>query len=148
MNPTRDLRSAARRRHGVRIVGFVEDVRPHIGAAAVYVCPILDGGGTRLKILDAMAMGKAIIATPLAAEGIDVSDGREIVIRDFGDDFVRGVLDALRMPGLRRALGASARAKAESAYDWNILGATLLGAYADARSRSPRPRVPPAGMGA
>jgi hypothetical protein len=54
----------------VRTAGFVEDVRPLVSSATLYVCPILDGGGTRLKLLDAMPTGKRIVATPVAAEGV------------------------------------------------------------------------------
>ncbi len=128
MNPGPKLEAAAARVPNVQVTGFVPDVRPVIGAAAVYVCPILDGGGTRLKMLDAMALGKAIVATPLGAEGIDVVDGHDVLVREFGPPFVDAVLDLLARPDRCAELGRAARACAVARYDWEAISA----AHADA----------------
>ncbi len=142
MNPTTGLLAAAAGDRGVRVVGFVEDVRPWIAAASVYVCPILDGGGTRLKLLDAMALGKAIVATPLAAEGLEVEDGREMVIREFGPPFVEAVVGLLSSPETRKPLGSAARRTAVARYAWRGLGERLVAAYEEvmeeARARNGR----------
>lgn len=139
MNPTRSLIAAAAGDPSVRVTGFVEDVRPLVSSAALYVCPVLEGGGTRLKLLDAMAMGKAIVATPLAAEGLEVSDGDEMVIREFGAPFVDAVIALLRDPRRRAGLAARARARAVSTYAWKRIGRRLAEVYDEVAATSPAP---------
>jgi len=129
MNPTRSLHAAAAGDPDVRITGFVEEIRPLIAEAALYVCPIMDGGGTRLKLLDAMAMGKAIVATPLAAEGLDVRDGEELVISEFGEEFVAAVTALLADHQRRERLGQAARRKAVETYGWVSIGRDLFREY-------------------
>ncbi len=121
MNPTSTLRAAAAAKPGVEVTGFVPDVRARICRAAVYVCPILDGGGTRLKILDALSLARPIVGTPLAVEGIDVRDEREVLVRPFGSAFVDGILALLRDAKRRAALGAAAREVALARYDWSVI---------------------------
>src|SRR5436190_927631 len=79
----------ARQCDGVTLHGFVPDIRPLVDAAAIFVCPIRDGGGTKLKILDAFAMAKCVVAHPIACEGIDVADGVNVVLAESGADFAR-----------------------------------------------------------
>jgi len=105
----------------VTLTGFVEDVRPYIARAAVYVAPLRMGGGTRLKLLEAMAMEKAVVATRLGAEGYPVTDGRELVLADTATDFAESVISLLRSPNHRRALGRTARAFVEQRYDWRVI---------------------------
>src|SRR5207247_8792011 len=76
-NPTPRLRSAAAA-SGVRVTGTVDDIRPHIAEAAVYVVPLRIGGGTRLKLFEALAMGKAVVSTQIGAEGLPVTAWRHI----------------------------------------------------------------------
>ena len=92
--------------------GFVDDLRPLVKAASVFVVPIRVGGGTRLKILDAMAMGKAIVTTSIGCEGIDPADGEEMVLADGTERFVEEVCALLDEGDRRRALGAAARSLA------------------------------------
>ena len=101
----------------VVVHGSVPDVRPHFDAADVVVVPLLHGGGTRLKILEAAAMGKAIVSTSLGAEGIDLEPDREIVIADTDAQFASAVVSLLHDSGRRTALGVAART-AVAAYDW------------------------------
>ncbi len=103
-------------------LGFVEDIRPYIGKAAVYVVPLRIGGGTRLKILDAMAMGKAIVSTSIGAEGIDVTHGKNILIADTPEDFSRQVIRVLNDDTLRQSLGKEGRRLVEEKYSWDIIG--------------------------
>jgi sugar transferase (PEP-CTERM/EpsH1 system associated) len=105
----------------VTLTGFVEDVRPYIANAALYVAPLRMGGGTRLKLLEAMAMGKAVVATRLGAEGYPVTDGRELILADTATDFAEGVISLLRSPKRRAALGRTARAFVEQRYDWRAI---------------------------
>lgn len=129
MNPAASLLAAAARDASLKVTGFVEDIRGAITGALVYVCPILDGGGTRLKLLDAMSLGMPIVATPMAAEGLDVVDGREMLIREFGDPFVDASVACAGDPALRRAIGDGARRRVETTYDWPIIGRTLAAAW-------------------
>jgi glycosyltransferase involved in cell wall biosynthesis len=109
----------------VEIVGFVEDLRPHLASAAALVVPLRLGGGTRLKIVEGMAMGKAIVSTALGAEGIDVKDERDILIADDPAGFARAVVRLLDHPALAAGLGSSARALAVARYAWPAAAATL-----------------------
>jgi glycosyltransferase involved in cell wall biosynthesis len=90
------------------------------------------GGGTRLKVLDAMAQGKALVATRLGAEGIEVEDGRHLVLADSAADFAGRVIELLRDPARRQALGAAARQRVEERYAWPVIGRRLVEAYATA----------------
>lgn len=112
----------------VVLTGWVEDVRPYISAAAVYVVPLRIGGGTRLKILEAMAMGKAIVSTSLGCEGFAVSE-RELVIADSPAEFARSVIALLRDPARRESLGRAGYGFAESRYDWAMIVPKLERVY-------------------
>lgn len=110
--------AAMRERQGVEITGWVPDTRPYVADAAVYVVPLRMGSGTRLKVLEAMAMGKAIVSTSRGVEGIDLVAGREAVVADRPDVFAREVIALLRDADRRRALGQAARVLAVEKYDW------------------------------
>ncbi|MDH7487057.1 MAG: glycosyltransferase [Anaerolineae bacterium] len=110
-----------RQREGVTLTGRVEDVRPYIAGAAVYVVPLRMGGGTRLKLLEAMAMGKAIVATSLGCEGFDVADGRELRMADTPEGFAAAVLELLEDEGQRARLGCTARRFVEARYGWGAI---------------------------
>jgi sugar transferase (PEP-CTERM/EpsH1 system associated) len=103
---------------GVLVTGRVEDVRPHLGQASVYVVPLRVGGGTRLKIFEAMAMGKAVVSTTIGAEGLPVVDGEHLMLADDPASFARVVVELLRNSDRRLTLGRSARALVTSQYDW------------------------------
>jgi sugar transferase (PEP-CTERM/EpsH1 system associated) len=115
---------ALRRRadgHHVVVTGAVADVRPLIAKAAVCVAPLRMGGGMRMKILQAMAMGKAIVSTTIGAEGIDLEDCREGLIADDPARFAAHVVQLLGDAPLRRVMGGAARRRAERQYDWEPL---------------------------
>jgi sugar transferase (PEP-CTERM/EpsH1 system associated) len=114
---------------GVTLTGFVDDIRPYIAAAAVYVVPLLTGGGTRLKVLEAMAMGQALVSTTLGCEGIDAQPGRDLVLADEADVFASRVAALLRDAPRREALGRAARAFVERNFDWPIVTAALDRVY-------------------
>jgi sugar transferase (PEP-CTERM/EpsH1 system associated) len=103
---------------GVVVTGRVDDIRPHVGDAAVYVVPLRIGGGTRLKIFEAMAMGKAIVSTTVGAEGLPVVDGEHLLIADDPRSFAAATIRLLRNPPERERLGAAARQLVASRYDW------------------------------
>lgn len=109
--------------------GYVDDIRQYIDAAAVYVCPIMDGGGTKLKILDAMAMSKAIVAHPAACEGIDLVDGDDVRLAVTAEEFVSEIAALLDDAGLRANMGAKARQLAENKYASDVIGRALVKLY-------------------
>ena len=95
----------------VELTGFVPDLRPHLAAAAAVVVPLRLGGGTRLKIVEAMAMGKAIVSTTLGAEGIEAVPGRDLLVEDQPAAFADAVNRLLADPssgGAHRPVGEAA----------------------------------------
>ncbi|HUV88876.1 MAG TPA: glycosyltransferase, partial [Anaerolineae bacterium] len=119
-----------RRDPAVVLTGWVEDVRPYIAQAAVCVAPLRIGGGTRLKLLEAMAMGRPVVATRLGAEGYPLADGRELLLADTPADFAARVVALLRSPERGAALGRTARAFVQERYDWQVIVPRLEAAYA------------------
>lgn len=116
-NPSEKLRIIAAR-HNVEVTGSVADIRPHVHAAAVYLVPLRVGSGTRLKIFEAMAMGKAIVSTRLGAEGLPVKSGENLVLADTPEDFARQTVRLLRGDGERARLGDAAREMVRRDYSW------------------------------
>ena len=117
-------------RYGVELTGYVPDVRPYVRDAACCVVPLRVGGGTRLKILDAWAMGKAIVSTSIGCEGLDAEDGRNILIRDDPQSFADAVRAVLRDTTLRYRLGSEGRRTVERHYSWERIGESMLPLYA------------------
>jgi glycosyltransferase involved in cell wall biosynthesis len=116
---------------GVACHGYVSDVRPHFAEAECSVVPLRVGGGTRLKILDAWAMGKAIVSTSIGCEGLYAIDGENILIRDDPAGFAAAVSDVLNDADLRRRLGVNGRKTAEEIYSWRVVGRNLNAIYKD-----------------
>lgn len=114
----------------VTVTGYVDDVRPYIASASVYVVPLRIGGGTRLKVLEAMAMGKAIVSTTLGCEGFEgLVAGRELLIADTPEEFARQVIELLRDAPHREKLGQAARRFVKERYDWRIIVPKLERVY-------------------
>lgn len=107
-NPTADIRDLAQV-PGVEVVGTVPDVRPYLAAAAIVIVPLLVGGGTRLKIYEAMAMQKAVVSTSLGAEGLSLNPGEHIRLADAAEDFAAQVVELLENPKQRQLLAQRAR---------------------------------------
>jgi glycosyltransferase involved in cell wall biosynthesis len=117
-HPTRRLLNAASEA-GVRVTGTVEDVRPYMDEAAVYVVPLRIGGGTRLKIFEALAMGKPVVSTSVGAEGLPLIPGEHFLQADHPADFARDVIALLRDPHRRRGLGIAGRRLVQERYSWS-----------------------------
>ena len=133
--PTRAVRRLGEQ-PGIRVTGRVDDVRPHVRDAAAYIVPLRIGGGTRLKIFEAMAMGKAIVSTTVGAEGLPVTDGEHLLLADEPQRFAKAVVRLVRDAGRRRALESAARALVVDRYDWSAAGQELDRALAQfARTR-------------
>jgi glycosyltransferase involved in cell wall biosynthesis len=113
----------------VELTGFVSDLRPHLSAAAVVVVPLRFGGGTRLKIIEGMAMGKAIVSTALGAEGIEAVPGRDLLVEDHPRAFADAVSRLLAEPSLAASIGRSARQLAVERYSWSGAASALEGFY-------------------
>lgn len=109
----------------VELTGHVEDIRAYVHEAACFVVPLRVGGGTRLKILDAWAMGKAVVSTTIGCSGLQATDGFNILIRDDPDAFAEAVSSVLRDSALRKRLGAEGRRTVESTYSWEVIGAGM-----------------------
>jgi polysaccharide biosynthesis protein PslH len=107
----------------VVVTGAVEDIRPYLGKAAVCVVPLRSGSGTRIKIFEAMAMGKAVVSTPLGAEGLPVQHGENIILAKDPADFALQVVGLLRDPQRREQLGQAARQLVEQSYGWPAVAA-------------------------
>jgi len=107
----------------VAVTGAVEDIRPYLAKAALCVVPLRSGSGTRIKIFEAMAMGKAVVSTSLGAEGLPVRHGENIILADDPADFAQQVVDLLRDPPRRQLLGHAARKLVEESYGWPAVAA-------------------------
>jgi glycosyltransferase involved in cell wall biosynthesis len=116
-NPSPRLRAVAQEA-GVTVTGTVDDVRPFIGDASVYVVPLRIGGGTRLKIFEALAMGKPVVSTTIGAEGLPLVPGTHFLRADAAADFATAVVALLRDPGRRRALGEAGRRLVVERHSW------------------------------
>jgi polysaccharide biosynthesis protein PslH len=125
VNPPERIVTLSKKYQDFHVHGFVDDVRPYIEAASIYVCPIHDGGGTKLKILDAMAMGSAIVAHPIACEGVNVSDGVNVLLASDPPSFVDKISRLLESPDMRSSLGLNARTLMETSYGFEAIGQQL-----------------------
>jgi polysaccharide biosynthesis protein PslH len=130
---------------GVELLGEVPDIRPWIGAAAAVVVPVRIGGGTRLKVVEGLAMGKAMVSTALGCEGVAVRDGEHLLIADDAPAFASRIFNLFEDPALRHALGQAGRRLMETRYSWELATARLESLYtqitAGEPGRSIRPKV-------
>jgi sugar transferase (PEP-CTERM/EpsH1 system associated) len=124
--------------HGVQVTGRVDDVRPYMKEAAVYVVPLRIGGGTRLKIFEAMAMGKAVVSTTIGAEGLPVTDGEHVMLADEPQAFARAVVQLMRDADRRARLESAARALVVEHYDWSAVASELEDALVTIAARGSR----------
>jgi sugar transferase (PEP-CTERM/EpsH1 system associated) len=122
---------------GVEVTGRVDDVRPHVARASVYVVPLRIGGGTRLKIFEAMSMAKAVVSTTVGAEGLPVTNGRDIDLADEPSRFAHAVVRLMRDGDARRAMEAAARALVVERYDWAAVAEDFERALARVAHREP-----------
>jgi len=121
-NPSTRLREAAARCGGVTVTGTVSDVRPSIAEGAVYVVPLRAGGGTRLKIFEALAMARPVVSTTVGAEGLGVEPGLHYTSADQPRAFADAVVALLRDPERRAQLGTAGRHLVETCYSWPTIG--------------------------
>ncbi|MBI1881248.1 MAG: glycosyltransferase [Chloroflexi bacterium] len=108
--------------NGVVFTGYLDDVRPTVARSWVSIVPLLWGGGTRLKILEALALGTPVVATSKGVEGLDLTSGRDLLIADTPADFAAAVLRLLQDPTLHATLSRNGRQAVEAKYDWQMIG--------------------------
>lgn len=120
-----------RERPGIHVVGFVRDVRDYFRRSTLAVAPLRIGGGTRLKILEAMAMSRSVVATSMAAEGLDVIHGKHLLLADGPVPFATAVIELLKNTGLRRTLEKEGRKLVEERYDTRWIVQRLEATYED-----------------
>jgi polysaccharide biosynthesis protein PslH len=124
-----DQRARLENVRGIQVLGQVPDLRPHLERATCVVVPIRVGGGTRLKILEAWAAGKAVISTSVGCEGLKAVADENILIHDDAEDFAEAVVRVLRDPELRARLQANGRATVEEYYSWSQVGGRIRNVY-------------------
>lgn len=128
-SPPQELLNLASNDKNFKVHGFVDDVREYISSASIYVCPIRDGGGTKLKILDSFAMGMATVAHPIACEGIDVEEGTNVLFASTPGDFVEKISLLTADAELRKSLGEKARQTVVKKYAYTAIGENLSSEY-------------------
>jgi polysaccharide biosynthesis protein PslH len=111
---------ALERRPSIVATGEVDKTQPYLQRAGVIVAPILQGSGTRYKILEALALGRPVVTTPLGCEGLDVRDGEHLLVRDI-DGFAEAIVQLLNDPELGARLGRAGRALVEQRYSWDVV---------------------------
>jgi glycosyltransferase involved in cell wall biosynthesis len=126
-DPTPEIRAHQGPR--VEVAGKVDDLRPHLASAAVSIAPLRIGGGTRFKILEAMAMALPVVSTSLGAEGIDAEPGRHLLLGDDPASLAAAVSRVLSDPQLGSSLAREGRALVEERYSWDTAARTLEGLY-------------------
>ncbi len=116
-SPTPAIKALARR-PGIRVTGEVEDIRPYLAEAIALVVPLRSGGGTRLKIVQAMAMGRPVVSTTLGAEGLEIADGDNIMIADSPERLTESIVRLAIAPDRAARIGLAGRQLALAKYDW------------------------------
>lgn len=129
-NPPSDVRELASQFNNVKLHGFVEDITPYYENAWLYICPIKDGGGTKLKVLDALANGVPLIAHPVAMEGIDAISGVHYFQASTAQDFVDLIVDMYsKSPDVLHEVGLNGKELIFSKYDYHRIGKKMAKIY-------------------
>ena len=115
-DPPPEVRALASDR--VFVTGAVDDIRPYVREAEVFVCPLQSGAGIKNKLLQAWAMGKAVVATSLSVGGLNAVDGNNLLVRDDANSFAAAVLQLMELPERRLTLGDQGRKTVEAAFTW------------------------------
>lgn len=133
-----------REAHGIRLTGYVEDIRPFLRKARCVAVPLRVGGGSRLKILDSWAMGKAVVTTGVGCEGLNARDGETALIADSAGQLAAGLLRLLEDGDEAQRIGSAARRVAVDTYSWDALAGAMRAAYAEVLEHAARTNSPDA----
>ncbi len=128
-SPSPAVKDLAAKDRRVEVTGRVDDVRPFMNKAKLFIVPLRIGGGTRLKILEAMAMSKAVVSTSIGAEGIDCKDGLNIALADSPQIFAQKIISLCDDSTRVREMGEHGRKLVIEKYDWHIVGRTINTIY-------------------
>ncbi len=126
-NPSPNLKKIVSNTEGIELTGWVDDTRPYIKNAGVFIVPIRIGGGTRMKIYEAMAMGKAIVSTTIGAEGLPLEHGTHIILADTPEDIGNAVIQLMKDEDKRNKLGLNARKFVEANFGWQSVADVFSG---------------------
>jgi glycosyltransferase involved in cell wall biosynthesis len=126
----------------VTFTGYLDDIRPSIARSMVNIVPLRAGGGTRLKILESLALGTPVVATPKGAEGLDLVPGRDLLIAEKPADFAQAVVSLLAHPELRETLRRNGRKAVEARYDFAKIGESFC-AFAESVVAEARAKARP-----
>ncbi len=124
--PSERLRSHAERIGGVEVTGRVPDVRPYMERASAFIVPMRIGGGTRLKIFEAMAMGLPVVSTAIGAEGLPLKNNATILLRDAPDAFASSIVELLANDGLSTNIGRTGQQVVREAFGWQGVAAQFM----------------------
>ena len=111
---------------GLHVVGTVEDIRPHLQSCDFMVVPLRAGGGTRIKIFEAMAMGVPVVSTTIGAEGLPVTHGENILIANSDQELADACLTLLTNPALAKNISSAARKKVEKDHSWKAVSKQFI----------------------
>ena len=124
-NPPEDLVQLSKNKSWLQVTGYVDDVRPYIEDADLYICPITDGGGTKLKVLDALSMGIPLIADPIACEGIKVTEGIDVLFAKSSKEYLLQIIKLINSKSLYLNLSSEGRKTIETHYSYESIGKEL-----------------------
>lgn len=126
--PCSEIKNLAVNDSSITVTGFVDSVAPYMLESEVFIVPLRIGSGTRLKILEAWAMGKAVVSTSIGCEGLGYSDGKNIVVADDPQLFADKIIELLNSKEKRQELEANGRVLAEAEYSWEVIGSKIQNA--------------------
>lgn len=132
-NPARNLIEMSKRDAAIEVTGRVDDVRPYIERASAYIVPLRVGGGTRIKIFEALAMEKPLISTTIGAEGLPICNGSELLLADTPETFASAVVRVLKDKELANSLGRQGAIKVRENFGWNRAALKFAEICEDAR---------------
>lgn len=118
-NPSQKLKQVLKFDTSITLTGRVPDIRPYIANSQVYIVPLVYGGGTRIKIFEAMAMGKPVVSTTIGAEGLPVTPEENIIIADEPEEFASRIVQLFNDANLRKRLGTASRKIVEENFTWD-----------------------------
>jgi glycosyltransferase involved in cell wall biosynthesis len=140
-SPSKPVLELARTHTGVTVTGSVDDVRPYMERAAAFVIPIRIGGGTRLKVYEAMGMEIPIISTTVGVEGLPIRDGEELLVADDPEAFASSVVRLLRDRALGQRLALTAAERVRREFGWREVSMRFAAICSETRASRPTPIV-------
>ena len=133
---TKKLKQKLQENSHIKAYGFVDDMRPYVHQASVFIAPIRSGSGTKIKVLNAMALGKAVVTTSIGAEGIKVKPNEDIIIADTPQEFAQKTIYLLQHPEEVEIMGRKGRQVIEKHYSWESIGKKMHQLYEDEYKKS------------